>query len=84
MKYTITGCPPLHVHCISHWLHFHIASRGSGEGPYTTYTENSERMILKHAKNVKTHKFAVGDYASFCLPCIDQTSTTFNAFLVLL
>lgn len=42
---------------------------------HTAYTRNAERMKLKHSKRVKTHTFAVGEYASLRIPCIDRTST---------
>ena len=45
------------------------------EKAHALYTKNAERMIRKHAKNVKTHKFAVGDYASLRIPRIDRTCT---------
>ena len=42
------------------------------EKAHAAYTKNAERMIRKHAKNVK---FAVGDYGSLRIPRIDRTCT---------
>ena len=43
------------------------------EKAHAAYTENAERMKRKHSKNVKTHTFAVREYASLHIPRIDRT-----------
>ena len=72
MSNTLLQAVPLSKYIAETIGYISKASRGSGECPCSIY-KNAERMILKHAKNVKTNKFAVGDYASLHIPCIDQT-----------
>ena len=39
------------------------------------YRKNAEKMRLKHAKKHKVKQFAVGQYVSLRVPCIDSAST---------
>ena len=57
-----------------YWLHFQTID-WFGKRPMQHIQKKAERMILKHAKNVHTHKFVIEDYASLCIPRIGRTHT---------